>query len=194
MLVSNLTYIIFALMLLYMAVMQIFSGESNYAFKKKLPRFLVGILMVPFTWLIVSWTLSFANQAVAAVLSIPSGAIANMQGTTDSKDKGFFHQRSIPTKFVLDFGEDSPGASAESSICGDDGETKDGKVKCISPAEFISKNDSGPFFIIMIYAYDIFKIQNTEVVNFEAVCGTKEDGPSDAKGCVNSIAKLARKF
>lgn len=74
-LVSNLVYIVFALMLLWMAVMQIFSGESNYAFKKKLPRFLVGIMMVPFTWLIVSWTLSFANQAVAAVLSIPAGAI-----------------------------------------------------------------------------------------------------------------------
>jgi len=82
-LVSNLVYIIFALMLLFMAVMQIFSGESNYAFKKKLPRFLVGIMIVPFTWVIVSWTLSFANQAVAAVLSIPSGAIASMQ--TDEK-------------------------------------------------------------------------------------------------------------
>jgi hypothetical protein len=102
-LVSNLVYIIFAMMLLYMAVMQIFSGESDYAFKKKLPRFLVGILIVPFTWLIVSWTLSFANQAVAAVLSIPSGAIANMQDKRDGKDEGFFHKRAIPTKFSLDF-------------------------------------------------------------------------------------------
>ena len=99
-LVSNLVYIVFALMLLWMAVMQIFSSESNYAFKKKLPRFLVGIMIVPFTWLIVSWTLSFVNQAVAAVLSIPSGAIAQMQ--TD-KDGGMFHLRTIPTKFTLDF-------------------------------------------------------------------------------------------
>lgn len=99
-LVSNLVYIVFALMLLWMAVMQIFSSESNYAFKKKLPRFLVGIMIVPFTWLIVSWTLSFANQAVAAVLSIPSGAIAQMQ--TD-EDGGLFHLRTIPTTFSLDF-------------------------------------------------------------------------------------------
>ncbi|MCB9806556.1 hypothetical protein H6768_01410 [Candidatus Peribacteria bacterium] len=141
-LVSNLTYIIFALMLLYMAVMQIFSGESNYAFKKKLPRFLVGILIVPFTWLIVSWTLSFANQAVAAVLSIPSGAIARMQDPTDENDKGFFHKRTIPTKFILDFGEDAPGASAESTICGANGTTEDGETKCISPAEFIANNQS----------------------------------------------------
>lgn len=39
-LVSNLVYIIFALMLLYMAIMQIFNGESEYAFKQKLPHFL----------------------------------------------------------------------------------------------------------------------------------------------------------
>ena len=70
-LVSNMVYIAFALLLLGMAVIQIFGSNSNYAFKKKLPRFLVGILIVPFTWLIVSWTLSFANQAVAAILSIP---------------------------------------------------------------------------------------------------------------------------
>lgn len=103
-LVSNLVYIVFALMLLWMAVMQIFSGESNYAFKKKLPRFLVGIMIVPFTWLIVSWTLSFANQAVAAVLSIPAGAIGGVSGGVSADgDKGLFHKKTIPKKFVLDF-------------------------------------------------------------------------------------------
>jgi hypothetical protein len=71
-LVSNLVYIAFAIILLFMAIMQIFGGEkSEYAFKARLPKFLIGILIVPFTWLIVSWTLSFANQATAAVLAIP---------------------------------------------------------------------------------------------------------------------------
>ena len=78
-LVSNIVYIIFAILLLVMAVVQIFGGgEAEYAFKQKLPKFLLGVLLVPFTWLIVSWTLSFANQATAAVLSIPMGAISNM--------------------------------------------------------------------------------------------------------------------
>lgn len=119
-LVSNLVYIIFALMLLFMAIMQIFSSESNYAFKRKLPHFLVGIMIVPFTWLLVSWTLSFANQAVAAVLSIPSGAIASM----NKGDTGVFHLRTIPTEFTLNFAEDAPGANAETVSCSDNGETK----------------------------------------------------------------------
>lgn len=99
-LVSNIVYIIFALLLLFMAIMQIFSGESKYAFKQMLPRFLVGILLVPFTWLIVSWTLSFANQAVAAVLSIPMGAI----GATNTNDPktSMFHKRVIPTVLSFD--------------------------------------------------------------------------------------------
>jgi hypothetical protein len=186
-LVSNLVYIVFALMLLWMAVMQIFSGESNYAFKKKLPRFLVGIMIVPFTWLIVSWTLSFANQAVAAVLSIPAGAIGGVSGGVSADgDKGLFHKKTIPKKFVLDFWEDSPGAGSETADCKGEG----GAEKCISPAEFIAFNESGPFFIIMVYAYDIFKIQNTEQVNFEAVCA----GGADVKECVKSIWQLLRKF
>lgn len=74
-LVSNIVYIIFACMLLVMAVLQIFDGENKLAFKQKFPKFIVGILLVPFTWMIVSWTLSFANIAVAAVLSFPMGSI-----------------------------------------------------------------------------------------------------------------------
>lgn len=36
-------------------------------------------------------------------------------------------------------------------------------VRCISPAEFLTQNQAGPFFIIMIYAYNIFKIQDADV-------------------------------
>lgn len=59
----------------------------------------------------------------------------------------------------------------------------------------------------MIYAYDIFKIQNTETVNFSSVCGasdgsTTDTGSSttdtgstaDAASCISSIGKLLSKF
>ena len=107
-LVSNFVYIAFALMLLYTAVIQIFgAGDSEYAYKQKLPKFLVGILLVPFTWLIVSWTLSFSNQAVAAVLSIPMGAISQLQtgNETDPDKKGIFHERRIPRHLSFSSGQ-----------------------------------------------------------------------------------------
>lgn len=101
-LVSNLVYIAFAMILLFLAVMQIFGGEdAEYTFKKKLPQFLIGILMVPFTWLIVSWTLSFANQATAAVLAIPMGAIAELESSDTSGNRGIFHEKVIPTKIDI---------------------------------------------------------------------------------------------
>lgn len=59
---------------------------------------------MPFTWLIVSWTLSFANQAVAAVLSIPMGAISSI-GTTDENNP--FNRRVIPRELSFSTGENS---------------------------------------------------------------------------------------
>ena len=70
--------------------------------------------MVPFTWLIVSWTLSFANQATAAVLAIPMGAISQMQTDTANANgnNGLFHDQVIPTKLLINFGTDNPGSDA----------------------------------------------------------------------------------
>ncbi len=173
-LVSNIVYIIFALLLLYMAVMNIFGGgEHKFAFKQKIGRFLIGILMVPFTWLIVSWTLSFANQAVAAVLSVPMGAIARMQDpTAPGEDKGMFHEKVIPTKLSFAMGSTSPGSDPAQVGCDESGNQRDGQGKCISAAEFVSYNQAGPFFIIMIYAYDIFKIQKTSLIELSNVCSS----------------------
>lgn len=195
-LVANIVYIIFALMLLYMAVMQIFgTGENNYAFKKKLPQFLVGILMVPFTWLIVSWTLSFANQAVAAVLSIPMGAISKTVDTealTGKQSTSLWHKKVLPTEFSFDVNTAGYG-----DVTCTGGSTKSG-VKCISPAEFLTYNESGPYFIIMIYAYNIFKIQNADLTNVGDFCSTTESGGTTkyetGKSCISSLVAILRKF
>lgn len=68
---------------------------------------MVGILLVPFTWLIVSWTLSFANQAVAAVLSIPMGNIKVDTGLNGKQDTSMWHKKMLPTEF--DFSTNSSG-------------------------------------------------------------------------------------
>lgn len=40
--------------------------------KKALPRFVTGILIVPFTWFIVSGVLSISNLLTASVLRLPA--------------------------------------------------------------------------------------------------------------------------
>lgn len=187
-LVSNLVYIIFALLLLYMAIMQIFSGESEFAFKQKLPQFLVGILIVPFTWLIVSWTLSFANQAVAAVLSIPMGAIGSLN-TNDPKTS-MFHKRVIPTVLSFNLAEwqwkEAQGCKGGQTTTSD-GDT----VNCISAAEFVTNNGSGPFFIILIYAYDIFQINTADLVEISKLCTTSSDKAS-SRDCIKDMMGIIR--
>lgn len=92
--------------------------------------------MVPFTWLIVSWTLSFANQATAAVLAIPMGAIAQLESGEGSKDKGIFHDKVIPTKFYI-----SNKEKKKQIDCTTAGVTS-GSKECISAAEFVAHNPS----------------------------------------------------
>lgn len=188
-LVSNLVYIAFALILLFLAVMQIFGGEgTEFTLKNKLPQFLVGILMVPFTWLIVSWTLSFANQATAAVLSIPMGAIGALEtGSPDDKDKGMFHEKVIPTTITMDLTKNGQNKTEEidcKTVTGPDDK------KCISAAEFVTKNQSGPFFIMMVYAYDIFRVQKTAIVELTNKC----DKNLDAKNCIKELTDVLIKF
>lgn len=180
-------------MLLYMAIMQIFGGANNeYAFKQKLWPFLVGILIVPFTWLIVSWTLSFANQAVAAVLSIPMNSIGKLSTGTlpGTQNKSLWHAKVLPKQF--DFTTNSSGYGEDVKCTG--GKTKTG-VKCISPAEFLTHNEAGPFFIIMIYAYNIFKIQEADMKPLKNFCKST-DGTQymAAKDCTKNLMGIVRDF
>lgn len=81
-LVSNVVYVIFAFLLIGMAFMNIFGhAEGSYAMKKALPRFVTGILIVPFTWFVMSGTLSLANLLTASVLRLPSDLIMQMKAT-----------------------------------------------------------------------------------------------------------------
>jgi hypothetical protein len=188
-LVSNLVYIAFAMILLFLAVMQIFGGENaEYTFKKKLPQFLVGILMVPFTWLIVSWTLSFANQATAAVLAIPMGAIAELESSDTSGKRGIFHEKVIPTKIDI-FAVDWEGGID----CTTDSVDANDK-RCISAAEFVKNNPSWPFFIMMIYAYDIFRIQSTDLVDIDTAKCTGENSSQEVKNCIKSLTDVVISF
>ncbi len=148
--------------------------------------------MVPFTWLIVSWTLSFANQAVAAVLSIPMGYIGKMDtdATPGKQNTSLWHAKVLPKEF--DFNANSSGYGEDLKCT--DGVTKNG-TRCISPAEFLTHNQAGPFFIIMIYAYNIFKIQEADMAPLQNFCMSK-DGTQykSAKDCTKDLVGLVRDF
>jgi hypothetical protein len=92
----------------------------------------------------VSWTLSFANLAVAAVLSIPMGAIHKLDtgGVPGQQNKSAWHKKVLPTQF--DFSDNAsgygPGIKCEKGFVTQDDVTT--TTPCISPAEFLSENQA----------------------------------------------------
>lgn len=72
--ISNITYFIYAILLIFIALATIF-GKENYGYKAMLPKLALGILMVPFTWWFVQFTISLATIVTASVISIPDEAL-----------------------------------------------------------------------------------------------------------------------
>ncbi len=70
-LMSNMVYIAFAFLLIAMAFMNIYAGEKNtWAIKAKLPKLIVGVISVPFTWFFVSAVLSISSVLTASVMQL----------------------------------------------------------------------------------------------------------------------------
>ena len=82
-------------MLIVVAIANIFGQSDSYAIKKMLPRFIIGVIMVPFTWWMVSATLSVSSYMTALVLRMP----ANMITASKSAE----YMVNIPKKCHLDF-------------------------------------------------------------------------------------------
>ena len=52
-------------------------GNEKFGYKVMLPRLALGILMVPFTWVFVQWTISVSTYVTASVVSIPQDILSN---------------------------------------------------------------------------------------------------------------------
>ena len=68
--VSNIVYFVYAILLIMIALATIF-GKENFSYKTMLPKLAIGILMVPFSWWFVQWTISIATVVTASVMTIP---------------------------------------------------------------------------------------------------------------------------
>lgn len=63
-----------------------------------LPKLVTGMLMVPFTWFIVSAVLSVSNVLTASVIQLPVATILNSGGDT----KGLLADKIIPKEITFD--------------------------------------------------------------------------------------------
>lgn len=77
--ISNVVYFIFAWIFVTIAFMNIVWWWDNYELKKALPKFIVWVLIVPFSWFFVQFILSLSSILTVAVLSLPYDSFPDMK-------------------------------------------------------------------------------------------------------------------
>ena len=69
--VANVTYFIYAILLIFIALATIFNSDK-YGYKQLLPKLALGIILVPLSWWFIQFTVSLASVVTASVMNIPA--------------------------------------------------------------------------------------------------------------------------
>lgn len=171
-LVSNVVYVIFALMLVVVAFVNIFSSNQHYELKSALPKLFKGILIVPFTWFIVSATLSISNILTASIMQLPLDMIMSTEGDAKTYLEKAFAAKIIPKNITIDLTEGKGGQSggADAAKTSDMSQAKcaENPSGCISIKELFS-SAGGAYGLLNAYAYGIFKIGDIKAIPNQSV-------------------------
>lgn len=147
--VSNITYFVYAILLIFIAIATIFNSE-HYGYKAMLPKLALGIILVPLTWWGVQFTVSVATYITAAAISIPYESISKF-----SEKDAWWTTPSIPKNNEYDNDKSKDNKTAENTKC---------PANCISPEQFVKKS-WWLFSPLVIYGFSVFKIQEVKKIN-----------------------------
>ncbi len=146
--VSNIVYFIYAILLILIALATIF-GKDTFSYKVMLPKLALGILMVPFTWWFVQWTISLSTIVTASVVSIPMETMKDQYHASND----YLNKKIIPGTYTVSSLDKKAGAKSEKTDC------KANEAECLSIQDILD-HDGGIYNTLLIYAYNVFKIQN----------------------------------
>lgn len=147
---SNIVYVAFAFLLIVMAFMNIYGGEKNtWAIKTKLPKLIVGVITVPFTWFFVSAIISISTILTASTIQLAGDLSKNISSSNEFKFN-------VPAKCKLNFEGALSGTGSVNKFY-DCSETGKKEVKL---SEILSSEN--PYGIVSHYAYAVFKFDNVK--------------------------------
>ena len=194
-LVSNLVYFIFAFILIVIAFMNIIGNNGDtWQLKSALPKFIVWVIMVPFTWFFVQFILSLSAILTVAVITLPYDSFnwdteynkAMAYGSTlisDQKNQAALDtynewKKDIPTTYILDLWQEiwsnSQNATTETEWDKKEGFIYEWDKKSMSD---ILKWDNRPgyensvFGVLSLYTYGVMKIWALDTSNSGSVLG-----------------------
>lgn len=137
--VSNIVYFIFAFIFIWIAFMNIIWKEDNYQLKQAIPKFIVWVLIVPFSWFFVQFVISLSWILTVWVLSLPYDTF---------KWTDFFSEANLK----------------KIEICSNFTITKD-KTSCEKATKTLYdvldwKNSESLFWIMSFYTYAVMWVEN----------------------------------
>jgi hypothetical protein len=147
-LMSNIVYVAFAFLLIVMAFMNIYGGEKNaWAIKTKLPKLIIWVISVPFTWFFVSAIISISTILTASTIQLAGDL---------SKNTPSEFSFNVPTKCTLDFNGSITGTWSATKFynCDKTDWKTDKKPQKLS--ELLMSDN--PYGILSHYAYSVFKV------------------------------------
>ena len=159
-LVSNVTYLVYAILLIFIALATIFNSE-HYGYKAMLPKLALGIILVPLTWWGVQFVISLSTYITASVITIPQETMFQINKSkcaSDDDQKCWENRPSIPK--VYKFFENE----ALASISSNDNAWKNCPVDCVSPKEFF-RGLWWTYWHLLVYAYSVFKVNDVKKID-----------------------------
>jgi len=159
-LISNIVYFAFAFILIIISFMNIvWQWGGTWELKSALPKFVIWVIMVPFTWFFVQFVLSVSAFLTVAVLSLPYDVMENKDAYLE------IEKNKICTNLTFDLRTNSStDTTKQVEECTEkkDGQGKDWEYLW----DLLSWNvkstwaSSSIFSIINVYTYWVMKIQD----------------------------------
>ncbi len=155
--VANFIYFVYAILLIVIAIATMFNQKS-FDWRQMLPRLALGIILVPFTWWFVQWTISLATYVTASVITIPAETMKtiNVQKEGNSDVTSWWKSKSIPKEINVE-----GIASIENAY---NTAKKNCPADCMSPEELLTK-PSGIYSYMTVYAYSVFKLDQIKLID-----------------------------
>ncbi|MBP9811813.1 hypothetical protein KBC86_00410 [Candidatus Gracilibacteria bacterium] len=149
-LVSNITYFIYALLLIFIALATIFNSQ-NYGYKKLLPRLALGIILVPLTWWFVQFIISLSTIVTASVMNLPTEVMDKYMNANSAPD-AWWNVESIPSTFEL---------FTDPAVIQNGAQKQYTQGPYRSPKSILTSS-SGIYGSLLIYGNSIFKLNESK--------------------------------
>ncbi|RKW23899.1 hypothetical protein D8B46_02455 [Candidatus Gracilibacteria bacterium] len=158
-LMSNIVYFAFAFILIAIAFANIVGTQGDFALKQALPRFIVGILIVPFSWFIVQFFVSLSSILTISALNLPFEVFQDY--------KSQMSKVNIPKNCTLNLGVLGEQEGTDSSKKTPSNQIYSCGTEEITVAELLKsdKASDGIFGIVGLYTYGLVNIEGISKID-----------------------------